>query len=152
VGGLARSVEGRFHKNLWGFSKKEYLFGEHKVIRSMPIVVVEGPGDYFALKQSSVINPVAMMGAFMSNEQADKIVSWTNKLIVWLDADTAGFEGTKRIKKMLDARIHVRYVDILNVPANDPKEVYEKFGSDVLCGIIDSSLTWLELSTYSVLK
>lgn len=144
VGGIARSVTGRFHKNLWHFHKKKYLYGEHQITYDKPIILVEGPGDRNALTKCGIMNVVALMGAHISEEQADKLVSWTNELIVWLDNDNAGYDGTIKVHKLLDYRIHVRYVNIPNLTVKDPREFCEKYGSEQTHQILNEAKTWLE--------
>lgn len=145
VGGLVRSVEGRFHKNLWHIPKKKYLYGEHQIIEGKPIIIVEGPGDRTALTKAGVDNVVALMGAFISEEQTEKLLAWTSEVVVWLDNDPAGYEGTLRVHRRLDLRTTVRYTNILALDVKDPKEYCEKYGAAATIEFIDTAKTWLEM-------
>jgi DNA primase len=146
VGALARSKEGRFHKNLWHMKKKYFLLGEQNVKYYDPLVIVEGPGDMLAIKKSGWANVVALMGASLSVEQADKIERFTDDVIVWLDRDKAGFDGTYRVFNMLDDKVDLRFVDTSQMKDDekDSRDVLEKRGSDAVYDLILHSMTYLE--------
>lgn len=147
VGALARSVEGRWHKIMWNMNKKRYLYGENLVKKEYPLVIVEGPGDAIAVKRAGVKNVVALMGAALYDEQVEKLLHLSSRLIVWLDRDKAGAKGINQCIRKLDKRATVRYVDpwgTLPKDCKDPKEVYEKFGAEAVQYIIENAKTFLE--------
>jgi DNA primase len=147
VGALARSEEGRWHKVMWNMEKKKYLYGENNVKLESPLIIVEGPGDAIAVKRAGLKNVVALMGVNLSNEQVERLLHLSSKLIVWMDKDRAGVKGINQCIRKLDKRAHVRYVDpwsVLPKDCKDPKDVYEKFGSEAVHYVIDEAKTYLE--------
>jgi DNA primase len=147
VGALARSIEGRWHKIMWNMNKKRYLYGENTIRAEAPIVIVEGPGDVAAVKRAGIKNVVALMGAALYDEQVEKLLHMSSKLIVWLDRDKAGAKGINQCIRKLDKRATVRYVDpwsVLPEGTKDAKEVYEKFGAEAVQYVIEEAKTFLE--------
>jgi len=149
VGASARSLQGRFHKNLWHCKKKFYLYGEDRIEPNKPILIVEGCGDAIAVRKAGFNNVVSIMGMSLSDEQAERLLKLSNEFIVWLDNDQAGYIGTKRIWEKLDKRANVKYVDLQKFPeiklGGDPKDAFEKYGSEKVLEIIASAKTYLEL-------
>jgi DNA primase len=110
VGGIARSIEGRFHMVLWGLEKSHYLYGEDLIdFFDRTLVVVEGPKDVAAVREAG-FTAVALMGAHASEIQIAKIIGYTNEAIIWLDNDAAGRLGTKNLVAKLENTIDVKYV------------------------------------------
>jgi DNA primase len=147
VGAIARSVEGRWHKVLWNTPKKLYLYGEDLVETEEPIVIVEGPKDAISLRKSGLKNVVALMGVSISNEQVEKLLSLSSNFVVWLDRDKAGAQGTQAIWKKLDNRAIVRYVDPFkdfSKEEKDPRDVFEKFGSEKVRETVKNAKTYIE--------
>lgn len=149
VGALARSKEDRWHKVMWGMSKKLYLYGEDKVTLEEPVILVEGPGDLLALKKSGFNNVVALMGVSLSSEQVEKLLFLSSDFTVWLDKDEAGRKGMLQCVRRLEKRATMRYVDPwqqLPEGTNDAKDVYEKHGRNKVRSIIKNAKTYLEYS------
>lgn len=148
VGGLARSIEGKFHKVLWNMEKSHHLFGEDHIIYEEPVIIVEGPGDVFALRRAGYTNAVALMGVHLSKVQTEELLSLSSKFIVWFDKDSSGAEGMKEILARLDNRAHVRYVnpwDIKEIESKqDARFVFETYGKEKVKEIIENSKTYLE--------
>jgi DNA primase len=146
VGALARSVEGRWHKIMWNMTKK-YLYGENCVKLEVPLIVVEGPGDAIAIRRSGMKNVVALMGSNLSNEQAERLLWLSSKLVIWADKDKAGAKCINQCIRKLDKRATVRYIDpwkLLPEGCKDAKEVYEKFGYEAVQYIVEEAKTFLE--------
>jgi DNA primase len=147
VGALARSIEGRWHKAMWNIQKKLYLYGEDMVQHEEPIVIVEGPRDAIALRKSGIQNVVALMGVALSKEQTEKLLSLSSKFVVWLDKDSSGAKGMISIRKSMDNRAEVRYVnpfEALSKDEKDPRDVFEKLGPEKVQEIIANAKTFLE--------
>jgi|WetSurMetagenome_2_1015567.scaffolds.fasta_scaffold96054_2 DNA primase len=148
VGAIARSKEGRFHKVLWEMEKSHYLFGEDYIIFEEPIIIVEGPGDVFALRKSGLQNTVSLMGVHISKIQVEKLLDLSSKFIVWLDKDSAGAKGVEEVWRKLDNRAYVRYVDpwkVSDIPKKqDAKYMFETFGQGKIKEILGGAKTYLE--------
>jgi DNA primase len=146
VGAVARSKSVRWHKIMWEMKKKYFLLGEQDVKYYDDLLIVEGPGDMLAIKEAGYNNVVSLLGASMSIEQASKVERFTDNVIIWLDRDKAGFEGTRRIYNMLGSLLNLRFVDtsLMLEDENDPKDVYQKRGAEVVLDLISSSKTYLE--------
>jgi DNA primase len=154
VGGMARSVEGRFHKALWKTPKKLYFYGEERVHREKTIYITEGINDAISLRKSGFFNSLAIMGMHMSDEQVNKALSLSSEFVVCLDKDEAGFTGMRRIHKVLDNRALVKYVDFNMFPKDckDIRDIFEKYGPEAVREIIESAKTYLELVLMDNLK
>jgi len=147
VGGVARSVEGRYHKVLWNMSKKQYFWGLERVKPNKPIVVVEGVGDAISIRKSCTKNVVALLGMAVSEEHVEKLLELSSDFIIWLDKDKAGITGLNRIVKMMENRANMRYVDpwkSLPKDCKDPRDVYDLYGPEMIRAIIDEAKTFLE--------
>ncbi len=147
IGGIARGVDGRFHKTLWHLQKRKHVFGEHWIEKEKPIVIVEGPRDAIALRKCGVNNVVALLGAEITDGQVEKLLSLSSKFTVWLDRDRAGANGMNRILKKLEHRAYVRYVDpFKSLPPNikDPRDTYEILGKKKVIETIENAKTYIE--------
>ena len=147
VGAIARSKEGRFHKMMWHYSKKLYLYGEDKVEREKPIIIVEGVRDAISLRKAGYWNTLALVGMHMSDEQVEKALLLSSEFIVWLDKDSAGAKGLQTVLKKMENRANMRYVDPwkqLPDDCKDPRDVYEKHGIKKVHEIVRGAKTYLE--------
>jgi len=148
VGALARSKEDKWHKVLWNMKKKNYLYGEDRIIPEELIVIVEGPGDVLAIKQSGINNVVALMGIIISDEQVRKLLLLSSSFVVWLDKDLSGAKGMNSLMKKMEKRALMRYVDPWKIEEietkQDAKFIFEKFGPEKVKEIINNSKTLLE--------
>lgn len=81
---------------------KNYLWNSDKAMPPLedsdePLVVVEGFKACMWLVQCGFPNTVALMGSMISRNQSDLIKRLANPIILFLDNDDAGREGTKKI-------------------------------------------------------
>lgn len=144
-GAVGRTSKGENPKylNYWEMQKGQHLVGGHLIESGFCLIVVEGALDCMILDQCLYRNgyynkyrAVAIMGANMSKEQADKIVSWSNSVIIALDNDQAGSRGTKRAIELLSSRIQTKVAYISKVGKKDFGEC-----SDLeICSVIDNSM------------
>ena len=87
--------DGRFH-NYWAFPSGKFLFNEHRVDRTAPIVVVEGIFDALRLASCGFPNALALFGSSISDAQAKKLTSFSQPIYLMLDGDAAGRSGTMK--------------------------------------------------------
>lgn len=83
-----------------------YLWNSHRAIAEVdavdtPLIVTEGFKACMWVVQCGYENTVALMGSMISRNQADVIRRLANPIILFLDNDKAGREGTKKIAEVL---------------------------------------------------
>lgn len=85
------------------FTKGDHLFGlyesKNSIIQNNLAFVVEGQFDCITAIDKGLTNIVALGSSAMSFEQFALLTRYTNNIILMLDNDTAGREGTERIIK-----------------------------------------------------
>ena len=86
-----------------GFRKSLVLFNLHRVLttRARTAVVVEGFFDALAVHQAGYRAVVALMGSSLSRQQADLLTRHFDRVLVMLDSDEAGRQGTAAITTTL---------------------------------------------------
>lgn len=90
-----------------GFEKGKQLFNLNRVIEDTKhaketlerhgIIVVESFWNVLKLAQAGITNTVALMGCAMTTDQEKLLLSHTDKVKLWLDADESGVKGLQRI-------------------------------------------------------
>jgi len=109
-----------------GFNKSLVVFNLHRVknLRTKNIIVVEGFFDCFKVWQAGFKNVVALMGCSMSKEQMNLLVQLKKKLILMLDGDCAGRNGTRKIVSALKFKIPLTiiYLPLGTQPDSLPEE------------------------------
>jgi len=99
-----------------GFRKSQVVFNLHRAVKSAArqggvAIVVEGFFDCLKVHQAGYGNVVALMGASVSDRQAELLDTYFRELVVMLDGDEAG----RRASRVLAARWPA--VNIARVPA-----------------------------------
>ena len=93
-----------------GFRKARYLYGENRVDPMKgDLFVVEGFVGALCVWQAGY-NVVALMGAYPSRAQVQKIVELVPKearVVLWMDGDEAGKLGTEEFKRKIAGRIPI---------------------------------------------
>lgn len=136
VGAVGRTVNNHEIKyfNYFNFDKSNYLFGEH-LIKGQKLIVVEGLLDtvsvWMALKKEDALDEYSVVGLLGSNpskKQIDKIRMFSNEVVTFLDNDSAGFFGRKKLTQFLWKSVLFRGIEY---PAEfkdggDPNDVVRK--------------------------
>ena len=98
--------------NYWNFDKGKHLLGEDKLKANNTTILVEGAVDAIKVYQnlvdlgiSSEYGVVAALGAKLTTFQIDRLISLSSEVIVALDNDVAGREGTEALTKHMSRRI-----------------------------------------------
>lgn len=87
------------------FKKDSVLLGaEVPIDRSKPVVVVEGPKDYFNLRRLGVPNMRATLGTSVSEWQLDLLASYNVPLVILYDNDAPGISGRRNLVLRLRRR------------------------------------------------
>lgn len=147
VGAVARSLKGRFHQNMWGFTKSNFLLGEQDIVEGERVCIVEGPGDMGAMKEAGVHNVVALMGSKPSKVQTHKLVTLSDSFLVWPDKDEAGNSvltwAINDLERVADEVLYVNPYTQLLEDENDPKDVFLKRGSNGIFEVMGNAKTSL---------
>jgi 5S rRNA maturation endonuclease (ribonuclease M5) len=112
-----RAMDGREPRYLFppGFRKSQVVFNLHRIKSAARqggvAIVVEGFFDCLKVHQAGYGNVVALMGASVSDRQAELLDTYFRELVVMLDGDEAG----RRASRVLAARWPA--VNIARVPA-----------------------------------
>lgn len=87
------------------WAKSDHLFGLNKawpfIIEKNNVYIVEGPFDMIACWKHGYKNTVAILGTTLSPIQACLLSRFTSNITTILDNDTAGIEGTNKIKLLI---------------------------------------------------
>lgn len=103
-----RSVGSRMPKYLHypkGFKRNTVLYGEDKVREGQTGYLHEGFFSCMYAWQYGYGNNVARMGTHLSEDQADKLVEWFDRLIIVPDGDAAGYRSAEEIYARVRDRI-----------------------------------------------
>lgn len=111
------------------YHKRETLFGinltKDNIQKTNQAILVEGEFDMISCFQHGINNVAAIKGSAVTKEQLMLIKRYAHKIILSLDADTAGEETTKRAindAENLDFDVSVITIDF----AKDPDEALKK--------------------------
>lgn len=120
---VARSVDGRKPKEISGPNKGQYLYGIDDFPPGTDVVIVEGIFDCEAVKRA-YFHSVALLGSSISDIQLGKLLSThPTAIILMLDGDDAGRQGTRKIYKKLIARTHVPIRMVVLPEGKDPDDL-----------------------------
>jgi len=106
--------EGRKYYFPRTFHKQVELYNLHRVLQipklveKRGIVVVEGFFDVIKLWQHGVYNAVAIMGTALTHWQEELLLSYTDKVTLMLDNNTAGREATEKICGRLIGKVFLK--------------------------------------------
>jgi len=110
VGIIKRSTtSGIRYTNSLGFPKKTFLFGLNRIILSTGekrVFVVEGPLDVIWMAQAKM-PAVGLLGSDMTDVQAQLLIKNFITVVLVLDNDKAGMEGTEIARKKLSGKMIV---------------------------------------------
>jgi len=120
-----------------GFKKHLEVFNFHKAVYSMSIdgklIIVEGFFDCMKIWQAGFMNVVAVMGAEISEEQAEFITKTLGKdgrIITLFDGDEAGYHGAFKALSMF---LHKNFVKEIRLDkGQQPDKLTEKQIKDLL--------------------
>ena len=113
------------------FNKRKNLFAMNLAKKSKLdyIILTEGYMDAITLHQFGFDSAVASLGTSLTDEHANLLSKYTQKVVLTYDADEAGQNATRRAVPMLErAGLKVRILRMEG--AKDPDEYLKKFGAD----------------------
>lgn len=123
--------EPRYFMQPFGFSKSSILYHYFKAkdylrIYNGDLFVVEGYKACWSMIQAGLLNTVACMGAGFSSEQPQILLRDLNlkRVIMVLDGDEAGKNGSRRARKQLGHFLNIEVVDLPDTePVTDPSSL-----------------------------
>ncbi len=106
-----------------GFRKSAVLFNYHRAAAGSDrrVVVVEGFFDCMRMHQAGFCAVVALMGAALSQQQADLLAGRFGEIVLMLDGDPAGQAGARDAAARLMRRCSVHRVIL--APGRQPDEM-----------------------------
>lgn len=111
-----RSIDGSEpkYKLPAGFKKSVELFNLHRALQSggKRVIVVEGFFDCMKVHQAGFPCTVALMGSTLSEKQEELLVENFDRVVVTLDGDEAGKQGTAEILPRLARKVFTRIVEV----------------------------------------
>ena len=113
------------------FNKRKNLFAMNLAKKSKLdyIILTEGYMDAITLHQFGFDCAVASLGTSLTDEHANLLSKYTQKVVLTYDADEAGQNAIRRAVPMLErAGLQVRILRMEG--AKDPDEYLKKFGAD----------------------
>lgn len=87
------------------------------------LFITEGPFDVMNMVQLGILNVGATMGAHLTDEQVDIIVSRFLTVILAYDGDDAGHKATLKAIDKLKNKVSLRIIDLRETPFHDLGEV-----------------------------
>ncbi len=121
-------VRPKYH-NYWDMKKGRWLLGEH-LVKGSSLVLVEGPFDavlaYQHLQKADLLHQysvLSLMGANITPKQENTLVRLGSDIVLFLDRDDAGLEGTHKISNRLSRRCIVSSVRWGSRKEKDPAEL-----------------------------
>lgn len=102
------------HENRWrnfdaeAFKRETVMMGmELPVDPDKPMIVVEGPRDFFKIRSFGWDNVRATLGASMSEWQLERLKQYELDVVPLYDEDRAGEAGRRKLRKALSGHVHV---------------------------------------------
>lgn len=116
-----------------GFKKSQVLFNLHRACATgaRTVIVVEGFFDTFAVHQAGYPAVVALMGSTLSAHQAELVSHAFDRVLLMLDGDEAGRQGTAMITRALATRTPVSVITLGEGAQPDqlaPEQVHRLIG------------------------
>jgi DNA primase len=116
-----RAMDGREPRYLFppGFRKSQVVFNLHRAVESAArqggvAIVVEGFFDCLKVHQAGHGNVVALMGASVSDRQAELLDTYFRELVVMLDGDEAGQRASQKLAARRWKNLSLSMVEVLS--------------------------------------
>lgn len=115
------------------FSKGRLLYGFHisrtNIRRQQQAILFEGYVDVVSAWQAGIMNTVATLGTALTAEQARRLRSTSDSVVICYDSDEAGHQAALRSAETLE--IAGCYVKIAELPDGyDPDDYIRRYGRD----------------------
>ncbi|MCX7719714.1 MAG: DNA primase [Dictyoglomus thermophilum] len=125
------------------FSKGKNLYALYQAKESIKkegeAILVEGYMDAISLHQAGITNVVASLGTAFTSHQAKLLKSYTNKVILSYDQDSAGYQAGKRALSLLEVEGIEVYWLSLPKDVKDPDEFIHKYSKEEFLKFVKES-------------
>ncbi len=119
-----------------------HLFEARNAIREEgQVILVEGYLDVIGLSQAGIENTVAPLGTAFTEEQAQLIKRYTDKLLIFFDGDSAGVDASfKALQAARKSKLQTRVVAPTHSHGNlDPFDISQKLDAVELLTLLDNA-------------
>ncbi len=117
-----------FHKNRILYGLSESL---SQIRKNKELILTEGYFDVVSLYQGGIPGAVAPLGTSFTTEQARLIKRYVQRVILWLDSDSAGIDAAFKAARLLETQgIESRVIH--QEQGKDAAEILEKEGPGAL--------------------
>lgn len=135
------------------FNKRKNLFALNLAKKSKRgyLILVEGYMDAIALHQYGFDCAVASLGTALTEDGANLLSRYTERVVLIYDGDEAGQNATQRAIPILEkAGLQVKVLKMRD--AKDPDEYLKKFGADRFRILLEESANRVEYQLNAILK
>mgnify|MGYP004519907869 FL=1 len=135
------------------FNKRKNLFALNLAKKSKLgyLILVEGYMDAIALHQYGFDCAVASLGTALTEDGANLLSRYTERVVLIYDGDEAGQNATQRAIPILErAGLQVKVLKMRD--AKDPDEYLKKFGADRFRILLEESANRVEYQLNAILK
>jgi len=136
------------------YHKGQYLYGADlarlHATRAGEVLLCEGYTDVIALHQAGMQNAVGLMGTALTAEQVGELARMASRVLLALDADSAGQEAMLRASKLAVSRkLELRVVEM---PAGaDPADLVQREGVEAMSAAVAKSVPFVRFRVERVL-
>ncbi len=128
------------------FHKGDIVYGAHlarpSATKAGEVIACEGYTDVLALHQAGIPNVVCVMGTAMTERQIGELAKLGDRVLLALDADSAGQEAMLRAERVAQGReLQLRVVPLPG--GRDPAELAREQGAEGLRDAIAASLPFV---------
>jgi DNA primase len=128
------------------YHKGQHLYGADvarlHATRAGEVVLCEGYTDVIALHQAGMRNAVGLMGTALTAEQVGELARMASRVLLALDADSAGQEAMLRASKLAARRkLELRVVEMPQ--GADPADLVQREGVEGMSAAVERSVPFV---------
>ncbi len=136
------------------YHKGQHLYGADlarlHATRAGEVVLCEGYTDVIALHQAGMRNAVGLMGTALTAEQVGELARMASRVLLALDADSAGQEAMLRASKLAARRkLELRVVELPQ--GADPADLVQREGVEAMNAAVERSVPFVRFRVERVL-
>lgn len=136
------------------YHKGQHLYGADlarlHATRAGEVVLCEGYTDVIALHQAGMRNAVGLMGTALTAEQVGELARMASRVLLALDADSAGQEAMLRASKLAARRkLELRVVELPQ--GADPADLVQREGVEAMNVAVERSVPFVRFGVERVL-
>ena len=128
------------------YHKGQHLYGADlarlHATRAGEVLLCEGYTDVIALHQAGMRNAVGLMGTALTAEQVGELARMASRVLLALDADSAGQEAMLRASKLAASRkLELRVVEMPE--GADPADLVQREGVEAMKAAVEKSVPFV---------